>query len=170
MIDFTSTSAGIAQQAQCCARLLAAVVALAVRDAAAPFTKDEKRLRKNLSSEAATAIHFMFHPQGGLDAYCAWIGMSAEQVRRGLLRRDGPPAPKDEWLNDERRRIIRQRAVLSKLGNESVEEAFAELEIDQAARASEGTAVPVVRQRGRNYRRRALKPVAGRKGQGHQGA
>jgi len=87
MIDFVSTRQTTDAQTAACARLLAAVIAQAIKDACKPMTADEKRKEKNLDSEARQAIQFLFGTDSVFPLYASLIGSSAESIRFALLNK-----------------------------------------------------------------------------------
>ena len=87
MIDFVSTRQTTDAQTAACARLLAAVIAQAIKDACKPMTADEKRKKKNLDSEARQAIQFLFGTDSVFPLYASLIGSSAESIRFALLNK-----------------------------------------------------------------------------------
>lgn len=80
-------------------RLLAAVVAQAIRDASAAPIKEGKRAVR-LPGDARSAMAFLFGP--GLDAYAMWLDFDPDQFRNNLL--DMRPGV---HLSDEQRRNFR---------------------------------------------------------------
>ena len=87
-----------ADQARKCEKLLAGVVALAVRDLATPPVKTAGRAEPSkrghpsevmrlhgISSHAFSAARFLFAKSGGLDAYMHWLDMNPVAFRKKLL-------------------------------------------------------------------------------------
>jgi len=70
-----------------CRMLIAAVILQAVLDVGNDLTGAEKKKQRNLDEDARSALFFLFHPDGGLPSYCAWLDIDADVVRRRL--RDG---------------------------------------------------------------------------------
>jgi len=107
MIDFVSTRQTTDAQTAACARLLAAVIAQAIKDACKPMTADEKR---NLDSEARQAIQFLFGADSVFPLYASLIGSSAEAIRFALLNKaeDMVPAA-SRGFSDMDRRILKGR-------------------------------------------------------------
>ena len=85
MIDFISTRATTDAQSAACARLLAAVIASAVSDACRPLSSEERRFGANRDSRALDAIEFLFSEDSVFPPYAAFIGSSADAIRRALL-------------------------------------------------------------------------------------
>lgn len=106
MIDFLSTRASTDAQTRACARLLVAVIAMAIKDACSPMNKKEKRLSQNLKDEARGAISFLFGARSVFPLYASMIGSSAEAIRSVLI--DGESlAPGGISCMD--RRVLRAR-------------------------------------------------------------
>lgn len=115
MIDFVSTSAGVEPQARGSARLLAAVIAKAIVDAAEPFSKNEKKRRRNLNSEARQAIHFLFARNTVFPLYASLIGSSAKAIRVAVMNPHSTITYKNSGLSFDAgsTRQIRQRLRLN---------------------------------------------------------
>lgn len=103
MIDFVSTREGMDVQSARCARLLAAVIAHAIRDAAQKPNDSEKQARGN-SGHAYRAIRFLFEPGTAFEVYAQLIGTSAEEIRRNLLGNDRL-LPHSSFKAEDRRNI-----------------------------------------------------------------
>ncbi len=110
MIDFVSTRQTTDAQTAACARLLAAVIAQAIKDACKPMTADEKRKERNLDSEARQAIQFLFGADSVFPLYASLIGSSAEAIRFALLNKAEDMAPAESrGFSDMDRRILNGR-------------------------------------------------------------
>lgn len=79
-IDFDKTDA----QTAACARLLVAVIALAIDDADASIPK---KGRDNKNSRAAEAMRFLFSERSVFPCYASLLGLPIEGVRQALLNR-----------------------------------------------------------------------------------
>ncbi len=93
-------------------RLLAAVVAQAIRDACLlPIEKRGDKVRKPrviLRADAATAMAFLFDKSvSGVDAYAAWLDFDANRFRDRLLDACSSNR-RDPMFTDEQRRAFRQ--------------------------------------------------------------
>ena len=110
MIDFVSTRQTTDAQTAACARLLAAVIALAIKDACKPMTAYEKRKERNLDSEARQAIRFLFGADSVFPLYASLIGSSAEAIRFALMNKadDMVPAASSRF-SDVDRQILEWR-------------------------------------------------------------
>lgn len=110
MIDFVSTRDKIDVETVRCARLLAAIIAQAIRDAARKPTKDEKKFRRS-HKHAYLSMTFLFEPHGAFDVYAGLIGLDAESVRVALLsrRRLSSSSHVKHLFNEQDRRIIQMR-------------------------------------------------------------
>ena len=88
-------------------RLLAAVVAQAIRDACmAPNVGAKKKL--HLRVEAASAMSFLFNTsRSGVDAYALWLDFDADRFREKLLKRCNTEGH-DPQLSDEQKRNFRR--------------------------------------------------------------
>lgn len=111
MIDFVSTRSGTSPDTASCCRLIAAVIALAIKDAGEALVGTETR-RNQIASDAHDAIVFLFGPASLFDQYAKMIGSSAESIRRALLGDGGDFVPRG--LNclsrESRQRIARRRS------------------------------------------------------------
>lgn len=103
MIDFVSTREGMDVQSARCARLLAAVIAQAIKDAAHPPNDTERKARGN-SGHAYRAIKFLFESDGPMDVYANLIGTSGDEIRRALLS-DERLLPHSSFKAEDRRTI-----------------------------------------------------------------
>jgi hypothetical protein len=113
MIDFVSTRHTTDSQTAACARLLAAVIAQAIKDASTPLNTDERRQRRNLNCEARQAIHFLFGRDSVFPLYASLVGSSADAIRGALMDKS-----RSAWFtvsrdfSDGHRRVLGQRARL----------------------------------------------------------
>ena len=110
MIDFVSTRQTTDAQTAACARLLAAVIALAIKDACKPMTAYEKRNERNLDSEARQAIRFLFGADSVFPLYASLIGSSAKAIRFALLNKADDMVPAaSSGFTDVDRQILEGR-------------------------------------------------------------
>ena len=110
MIDFVSTRQTTDAQTAACARLLAAVIALAIKDACKPMTAYEKRNERNLDSEARQAIRFLFGADSVFPLYASLIGSSAKAIRFALLNKADDMVPAaSSGFSDVDRQILEWR-------------------------------------------------------------
>jgi hypothetical protein len=81
-------------QTRACYRLLSAVVITAMRDGCSAPPREAKGVRKKISSEAFTAMRFLFDERvSGLNEYLMWFDIDAGQYRmrlRQMMADDGP--------------------------------------------------------------------------------
>lgn len=105
-----------AEQGRRCRMLLSAVVLQALIDASVELSKHEQEQQRNLSHEARSALGFLLHPEGGLDAYCGWLSIDPATVRARLRAglasggRWSLPMGQSTFADaDRRRRIIKMR-------------------------------------------------------------
>jgi hypothetical protein len=103
MIDFISSRTDIDDQTAACARLIAAVIAQAIRDACERPSNQEKHLELNRHVDALHAIDFLFNNASVFPRYAALIGASHESIRSALLE------PTGGGIDEGQRRIIRIR-------------------------------------------------------------
>ena len=88
MLDLVSTRPGVDTQAARCARLLAAIIADAVRQASTrPLDREIKQERNNDCADwhPALGIWFLFDEESPFDKYAQYIGLSAKDFREALL-------------------------------------------------------------------------------------
>lgn len=72
-------------QTRACYRLLSAVVITALRDGCSAPPREAKGVRKKISSEAFTAMRFLFDERvSGLNEYLIWFDIDAGQYRMRL--------------------------------------------------------------------------------------
>lgn len=113
MIDFVSTRSTTDVQTAACARLLAAVIAQAIRDAAQPFREKDRSKDLAMSSaeiEAREAVRFLFGGGSAFPLYASLIGSSAEAIRHALLNSpDDLVKVPGRGLSDAERRLLRHR-------------------------------------------------------------
>ncbi len=113
MIDFTSTRSGVSPATAAASRLLAAVLAQAIEDAARPFSKQEKVLHMNLQRDVLEALEFLFvDPEGVFAGYASLIGTSADSIRTALMRRGDGSVLRPSSFNEMDRRTLQIRARL----------------------------------------------------------
>lgn len=103
MIDFISSRTDIDDQTAACARLLAAVIAQAIRDACESPSNQEKHLEMNRQVDALHAIDFLFNDASVFPRYAGLIGVSHEAIRSALLE------PTGGGIAEFQRRILRIR-------------------------------------------------------------
>lgn len=89
MIDFVSTRPGVDAQAARGAKLLAAIIADAVRQASKKPTRRELDAKRNFDaaegSHPALSIWFLFDDESPFNQYAQLIGLSAPDMRAALL-------------------------------------------------------------------------------------
>lgn len=129
MIDLVSTR-NVDNQTRACARLLGAVIAQAVQDAATPFSVytdkegkpiHESKIRENLNQDARMAIQWLFFPGSVFPLYASLIGMEAQSIRENLLSHR---YKSNKMLTSEHRRIIALRLQFEKSDNGPIEESY----------------------------------------------
>lgn len=103
MIDFVSSHPDAHPQTVACARLIAAVIAQAIRDACERPHDREKKECMNLYVDARHAIEFLFDDRSRFANYALLIGASHEAIREALLQ------PTGGGIDEMSRRIIRLR-------------------------------------------------------------
>lgn len=103
MIDFISSRTDIDDQTAACARLLAAVIAQAIRDACERPSSQEKHLELNRQVDALQSIDFLFNDASRFPRYAELLGVSHESIRSALLE------PKGGGIDDAQRRIVKIR-------------------------------------------------------------
>lgn len=106
MIDLTSTRTQIDEQSRRCSRLLAAVIASAVTDAARPPSKTELCSGQNQDPIALAALHFLFADGTAFRLYATLLGADAACMRRALLE---TPLDKLSDATGSKRQICSQR-------------------------------------------------------------
>jgi len=87
MIDFLSTRSNCDTETAACARLIAAIIAQAIRDASSQITKHEKKTKQNAKGDAKEAIHFIFGRNGFFEIYSKIIGIDPQAIRDALLNK-----------------------------------------------------------------------------------
>lgn len=106
MFDLVSTRVSTDETTVKCARLLAAVIAQAIQDAAHQPTLEEQKSGLNLNEDAREAIEWLFdETQIVFAVYCKLIGANAATIRHALLL----PGPQNALYTPIHRRIIRAR-------------------------------------------------------------
>lgn len=108
MIDFVSTRETTDPQSAACARLLAAVIAHAINDAASKITSNEKKDDKYIDSKARSSIDFLFGNDSVFPLYASLIGSNAASIRAALLK-PTDCAIRVSGLTEIQSRAIRQR-------------------------------------------------------------
>jgi hypothetical protein len=116
MIDFYSSRPGADPQAVACARLLVAVIVQAVQDASADLSVKELAERKNLNTNAAESIHFLFIERGGrFEQFCELLEIDAERLRLALLEKaDAYEMPVTRAFGSRERRVLHARYRMSR--------------------------------------------------------
>lgn len=84
MMDLVSTRVTTDPHTAGCARLLAAVIAQAVRDAGAKMEPRE-RTQDHVCAAARRALHWLFERDGVFDLYAQLIGADGHAIRHHLL-------------------------------------------------------------------------------------
>jgi len=93
VIDFVATREGIDKDTQACARLLTAIISLAIKDACKPPNSRERRgkpQKTDIDRDALSAILFLFDSDehSNFSLYASLIGVEAPSIRRALLEGD----------------------------------------------------------------------------------
>ena len=93
MIDFVSTQSNVDPQTQGCARLLAAVIADAIRGATESPWDHEVDKKQNIDSrfsnhDPLVSIWFLFNRDSPFDTYAKFIGVDAQAMRDALLNKN----------------------------------------------------------------------------------
>lgn len=113
MLDFVSTRATTDEQTAKCAKLLAAVIAQAIRDACAHITAETSAEQRRRDANAREAILFLFGPDSVFPLYAALIGSSAYAIRAALMAlaaADDESVPMCDWgLSDDARGALHTR-------------------------------------------------------------
>ena len=111
MIDLISTRPGTESQAQACARLLAAVIAKGISDAATKPIRFEKSCGFNINRHANQSIRWIFKPYTTFEVYAKLIGLDPQAVRDVLLSNRKLHQSKyiQNIFSDQDRRIIKLR-------------------------------------------------------------
>jgi len=78
MIDLLSTHEGVEEQARCSAHLLAAVIALAVKDLCLDLTDEETQYKCNLFRKPVDSLNFFYSPKSIFKTYAHFIGLDPE--------------------------------------------------------------------------------------------
>ena len=90
MIDLVATREGIDKNTQSCARLLTAIISLAIRDACKPPNSKERKgkpQKTEIDRDALSAILFLFDDDANSNfgLFASLIGVEAPSIRRALL-------------------------------------------------------------------------------------
>lgn len=124
MVDFTSTQQGIDDQSARCARLVAAVIAQALRDLAIPINENEKKHGINLVGNAYESLKFFYDSSSPFKQYAVMVGVEAKPFIDNLESRDYEsqevkhPYLKDRELRTIRRRLRWYKVLLAEMKNE----------------------------------------------------
>lgn len=114
MVDFTSTQVGIEPQAQRCARLLAAVLAQALKDLTIVPTGSEKKQRLNMNRDAHESLKFFYEPESPFKRYAYLVGLDPKAFIQNLELRmlsRGVGVGKNTSLSHRDVRIMRIRVI-----------------------------------------------------------
>ena len=123
MVDFTSTQQGIDDQSARCARLVAAVIAQALRDLAIPINENERKHGMNLVANAYESLRFFYDENSPFKQYAAMVGIEAKPFIYNLETRDYDgqkvkhPFLKDRELRTIRRRLRWYKVLLAEMNN-----------------------------------------------------
>ena len=111
MFDLIATNPGVDPQARAAARLLAAVIAQAIKDAATKPIRFEKSCKFNINPLADQSIRWLFEPGTVFEGYCRLIGLEPQAVRDALLsdRKLHQARAMQSIFSDQDRRIISVR-------------------------------------------------------------
>jgi len=91
-------------------RLYRAVILLALQDAGAPPTREEKASCRNLRIETCSAIEYLFGcDRAVFDSHASLIGADPDQIRERLLSGEDSGAMRDAVLTPDRVRTLRIR-------------------------------------------------------------
>lgn len=114
-IDFLWSRETTDEQSAACARVLAATISHAIRDACAPLTSNERTSAGFVDRHARSAIEFMFDvSRKAFEAYAVLVGLDPEAVRLTLVTDNGL---QDGGFDDASRRRLRFR--LAKMAMEN---------------------------------------------------
>lgn len=112
MPDFLSTRENTDPQSARCARLIAAIIAQAIKDASDTPLKEESDKKRNMN-DAAKAMKFLFGKNTLFPLYASLIGLDAKNIRENLLGNhklsEGPGL--SSFFKESDRRIIKIRHV-----------------------------------------------------------
>jgi hypothetical protein len=109
VIDFLSTREQTTEDDAACARLLAAVIAHAIRDCVKPPNAAERRgtaSQITMDPDAFSALRFLFGKHSAFPLYAWLIGADAPAIRRALLDGD---IKRGSELKAADFRLLRQR-------------------------------------------------------------
>ena len=91
-------------------RLYRAVILLALQDAGAPPTREEKSACRNLQTKVRSAIEYLFGcDREVFDHHAHLIGADPDQIRERLLSGENSAQMRDAALTPERMRTLRIR-------------------------------------------------------------
>jgi hypothetical protein len=114
MVDFTSTQVGIDAESQRSARLLAAVLAQALKDLTIPPTGQEKKQRLNINRDAYESLRFFYEPESPFKRYAYLVGLDPKAFIQNLELRmlsRGVGVGKNTSLSHCDVRIMRIRSI-----------------------------------------------------------
>ena len=114
MIDFISSDPSAHPQTVASARLLAAVIAQAIEDAAG--------VGQVTPSETLAAVDWLFSKTSSFEDYARMVGADAGQIRSALLEPASEMEPKNNRFDSSKRRKLRA-AYVSWLTRRAAEEA-----------------------------------------------
>ena len=113
MVDFTSTQQGIDEQAKRCARLLAAVIAQALKDLSITPTSQERHYGRNLVANCYESLKFFYDEDSPFKRYAFMVGIDPGAFVFHLENRtfeySGPENTKIPYLAERDLRIMRTR-------------------------------------------------------------
>lgn len=104
MIDFISTREGVDPRVQQDAQIIAAFIALRLRDLGTRPTKEEHRRELNLNPVARKAAQYFFDPQSKFRVHIECVGGDADAFVEHLLGKH-PLAAKSPFTDGQRRTI-----------------------------------------------------------------
>lgn len=85
MLDFVSTREGVDPFVKRDAQMLAAFIAIRLRDLMQPTTQVERHRQRNVNSPALSAVAYFFEPGSAFEEHIALIGGDAATYRENLL-------------------------------------------------------------------------------------
>ena len=103
MIDFISSDPSAHPQTVASARLLAAVIAQAIEDAAG--------VGQVTPSETLAAVDWLFSKTSSFEDYARMVGADAGQIRNALLEPASEMGPKNNRFDASKRRRLRENYV-----------------------------------------------------------
>jgi len=115
-IDFVSTRTGVDPQTAACARLLASVIADAVREISRKPTQSEMLAQRNIDgkdeleaevSHPGLSAKFLFDDNSPFLGYARLIGLNPHEFRRSLLEKDAP----DPLVGARMKPLFNRRAI-----------------------------------------------------------